>query len=101
MRCGYVALAPRGTNLEAQPRRLFFLCSTKLADKEAKREATLKALSTETDPKMQRKIRASARRYKAIPHTDLRLPRGIVGNRDPWDDAAEVRGVVTGRYDCQ
>ena len=36
------------------------------ADKEAKRDATLKALATETDPKMQRKLRASARRYKAI-----------------------------------
>ena len=35
-------------------------------DKEAKRDAALKALVTETDPKMQRKLRASARRYKAI-----------------------------------
>ena len=32
----------------------------------AKREAVLKALSTETDPKMQRRLPASARRYKAM-----------------------------------
>ena len=32
----------------------------------AKREAVLKALSTETDPKMQRRLQASARRYKAM-----------------------------------
>ena len=37
-----------------------------LADKEARREAALKALSRETDPKVQRKLRASARRYKAM-----------------------------------
>ena len=37
-----------------------------LADTEAKREAVLKALSTETDPKMQRRLQASARRYKAM-----------------------------------
>jgi hypothetical protein len=36
------------------------------ADKEAKRDAALKALALETDPKMQRKLRASARRYKAV-----------------------------------
>ena len=36
------------------------------ADKEAKRDAVLKALVTETDPKIQRKLRASARRYKAM-----------------------------------
>ena len=36
-----------------------------LADTEAKRETVLKALSTETDPKMQRRLQASARRYKA------------------------------------
>ena len=36
------------------------------ADKEAKRDAVLKALATETDPRMQRRLRASARRYKAI-----------------------------------
>ena len=37
-----------------------------LADKEAKRDAALKALSGETDPKLQRKLRASARRFKAM-----------------------------------
>lgn len=37
-----------------------------LADKEARRDAALKALSRETDPKVQRKLRASARRYKAM-----------------------------------
>ena len=37
-----------------------------LADTQAKREAVLKALSTETDPKMQRRLQASARRYKAM-----------------------------------
>ena len=42
-----------------------------LADTEAKRDAVLrdavlKALSTETDPKMQRRLQASARRYKAM-----------------------------------
>ena len=37
-----------------------------LADTEAKRETVLKALSTETDPKMQRRLQASARRYKAM-----------------------------------
>ena len=36
------------------------------ADKEAKRDAALNALTMEADPKMQRKLRASARRYKAI-----------------------------------
>jgi hypothetical protein len=37
-----------------------------LADKKARRDAALNALSRETDPKMQRKLRASARRYKAM-----------------------------------
>ena len=37
-----------------------------LADTEAKRDEVLKALSTETDPKMQRRLQASARRYKAM-----------------------------------
>ena len=37
-----------------------------LADTEAKSEAVLKALSTETDPKMQRRLPASVRRYKAM-----------------------------------
>src|SRR5438067_3699475 len=36
------------------------------ADKEAKRDAALESLAIETDPKMQRKLRASARRYKAV-----------------------------------
>jgi hypothetical protein len=34
------------------------------ADKEAKRDQALKALVTETDPEMQRNLRASARRYR-------------------------------------
>jgi hypothetical protein len=37
-----------------------------LADKEAKRDAALKALAAETDPKLQRKLQARARRYKAM-----------------------------------
>ncbi len=37
-----------------------------LADKEAKRDAALKALATETDAKLQRKLQASARRFKAL-----------------------------------
>jgi len=49
-----------GDELSDEARRQWF------ADKEAKRDATLKALSMETDPKMQRKLRASARRYKAV-----------------------------------
>src|ERR1051326_7856665 len=36
------------------------------ADKQARRDEALKALVTEADPKMQRKLRASARRYNAI-----------------------------------
>ena len=36
------------------------------ADKQAKRDATLNALSTDTDANMRRKLRASARRYMAM-----------------------------------
>jgi hypothetical protein len=49
-----------GHELNDAARRQWF------ADKETKRDAALKALSTETDPKIQRKLRASARRYKAV-----------------------------------
>ena len=49
-----------GNQISDEARRQWFV------DKEAKRDAVLKALSTETDPKMQRKLRASARRYKAL-----------------------------------
>jgi hypothetical protein len=49
-----------GDELSDEARREWF------ADKEAKQDAALKALATETDPKMQRKLRASARRYKAV-----------------------------------
>ena len=49
-----------GNEFSDQARREWF------ADKEAKRDAALKALAMEADPKMQRKLRASARRYKAI-----------------------------------
>ena len=66
------------------------------ADKEAKRDATLKALATETDPKLQRKLRASARRYKAMiamgpertraasshPQYAQRYPLGEIKQRD-------------------
>jgi hypothetical protein len=49
-----------GNQISDDARRKWF------ADKEAKRDAVLKSLSTETDPKIQRKLRASARRYKAV-----------------------------------
>ena len=49
-----------GKEFSDEARRQWF------ADKEAKRDAALRALATETNPKMQRKLRASARRYKAI-----------------------------------
>ena len=66
------------------------------ADKEAKRDAVLKALVTETDPKIQRKLRASARRYKAMiamgpertraasshPQYAQRYPLGEIKQRD-------------------
>jgi hypothetical protein len=37
-----------------------------LADKEAKRDAVLKALDKETDPKKQRSLRARAERFQAM-----------------------------------
>ena len=63
---------------------------------EAKRDAVLKALVTETDPKIQRKLRASARRYKAMiamgpertraasshPQYAQRYPLGEIKQRD-------------------
>jgi hypothetical protein len=49
-----------GNEFSDEARREWF------ADKEAKRDAALTALAMEADPKMQRKLRASARRYKAI-----------------------------------
>jgi len=50
----------RGKQFSDQTRRQW------LADKEAKRDAALNALLTEADPKMQQKLRASARRYMAM-----------------------------------
>ena len=47
------------------------------ADKEAKRDAVLKALVTETDPKIQRKLRASARRYKRERHQATHNMRSV------------------------
>ena len=49
---------PEGTALISEADRRQWL-----ADKEAKRDAILKALLSEADPKMQRKLRASARRW--------------------------------------
>ena len=62
-----------------------------LADKEAKRDAALNALAAETDPKLQRKLQARARRFKAM------INMGPEGTSAASSNARRTQGYPSNR----